>query len=207
MSTTASLATKWLVSRVAAFQDTHPGIEVRITTSAHLVDFRRDDVDIAVRYGRGIWPGLHADWLMAEHIFPGVQPGAAQRPQTAATTRGSRASHPVAYDGLTRGLAVLADGLGSAAIDRNPTGLDVRSGLHGGAGRHGRAWGRPGTDASRGGRHRRRPLLAPFDMVLPQDAGYYVVTPEATADAPKIALFRDWLISSATPGDLASSPS
>jgi LysR family glycine cleavage system transcriptional activator len=45
-------------------------------------------------------------------------------------------------------------------------------------------------------------LVAPFDMVLPQDAGYYVVTPEATADSPKIARFRAWLIASATPGAL-----
>src|SRR6185369_8356545 len=70
VSTTASLAAKWLVSRVAAFQDANPGIEVRITTSTHLVDFQREEVDIAVRYGRGIWPGLRAQWLMAEQIFP-----------------------------------------------------------------------------------------------------------------------------------------
>jgi LysR family glycine cleavage system transcriptional activator len=31
VSTTASLAAKWLVTRVAAFQHEHPGIEVRIT--------------------------------------------------------------------------------------------------------------------------------------------------------------------------------
>jgi LysR family glycine cleavage system transcriptional activator len=49
-------------------------------------------------------------------------------------------------------------------------------------------------------------LVAPFDMVLPQDAGYYVVTPEATADVPKIAKFREWLIASATPGALGVVP-
>src|ERR1700684_2543800 len=48
VSTTASLATKWLVSRVAAFQDANPGLEVRITTSTHLVDFGREDVDLGV---------------------------------------------------------------------------------------------------------------------------------------------------------------
>jgi len=74
VSTTASLATKWLISRVAAFQDANPGIEVRISTSTHLVDFQREEVDIAVRYGHGIWPGLRADWLMAEHIFPVCSP-------------------------------------------------------------------------------------------------------------------------------------
>src|SRR4051812_465150 len=74
VSTTASLATKWLVSRVAAFQDAHPGLEVRISTSPHLVDFRREDVDLAVRYGRGHWPGLRAHWLMAERLFPVCAP-------------------------------------------------------------------------------------------------------------------------------------
>src|ERR1700686_1093912 len=49
-------------------------MEVRITTSAHLVDFRREEVDMAVRYGHGSWPGLRANWLMAEHIFPGCSP-------------------------------------------------------------------------------------------------------------------------------------
>ena len=36
-------------------------------------------------------------------------------------------------------------------------------------------------------------LVVPFDVVLPADAGYYIVAPEETADAPKIVLFRDWL--------------
>src|SRR6202020_1782918 len=74
VSTTSSLATKWLVSRVAAFQDANPGVEVRITTSTHLVDFAREEVDVAVRYGRGSWTGLRADWLMAERLFPVCAP-------------------------------------------------------------------------------------------------------------------------------------
>ena len=49
-------------------------------------------------------------------------------------------------------------------------------------------------------------LVAPFDTELPQDAGYYIVTPEATADTPKIRRFRDWLIASATPGGLIGPP-
>src|SRR5581483_10212898 len=74
VSTTASLAAKWLVTRVAAFQAANPGIEVRISTSSHLVDFQREEVDMAVRYGRGIWPGLRTDWLMAEDMFPVCSP-------------------------------------------------------------------------------------------------------------------------------------
>jgi LysR family transcriptional regulator, glycine cleavage system transcriptional activator len=49
VSTTTSLAVKWLVTRIASFQDAHPGIEVRLTTSSRPVDFQRDEVDMAVR--------------------------------------------------------------------------------------------------------------------------------------------------------------
>ena len=52
----------------------HPGIDVRITTSSSLVDFKSGDVDAAIRYGRGQWPGLHADWLMADQLFPVCSP-------------------------------------------------------------------------------------------------------------------------------------
>src|SRR6202048_1327030 len=75
VSTLASLAAKWLLPRLSAFQETHPGIDVRITTSTGLVDFRSGDVDAAIRYGRGHWPGLRADWLMADDMFPVWRPG------------------------------------------------------------------------------------------------------------------------------------
>ena len=74
VSTLASLAAKWLLPRLSAFQEAHPGIDVRITTSTSLVDFKSDDVDAAIRYGRGQWPGLRADWLMADELFPVCSP-------------------------------------------------------------------------------------------------------------------------------------
>jgi hypothetical protein len=48
--------------------------------------------------------------------------------------------------------------------------------------------------------------VVPFDVVLPADAGFYIVAPEETADTPKIALFRDWLIGSVAPGGVAPPP-
>src|SRR6202163_1890899 len=74
VSTLASLAAKWLLPRLSAFQEAHPDIDVRITTSTTLVDFRSGAVDAAIRYGRGNWPGLRADWLMADQLFPACSP-------------------------------------------------------------------------------------------------------------------------------------
>jgi LysR family transcriptional regulator, glycine cleavage system transcriptional activator len=206
VSTTASLATKWLVSRVAAFQDANPGIEVRITTSAHLVDFHRDEVDVAVRYGRGSWPGLRADWLMAEQIFPVCSPAliGGRRPLRRPE---DLAHHTLLHTMVSREdwqLWLTASGLPLSIATRRGLMFDqgfmaVQAAVEG----LGVALGRTHlveVDIVAGR------LLAPFDMVLPQDAGYYVVTPEATADAPKIALFRQWLVQSATPSALATLP-
>src|SRR3954453_10717320 len=74
VSTLASLAAKWLLPRISDFQEKHPGIDVHITTSTALVDFRTADVDAGIRYGRGQWPGLRADWLMADKMFPVCSP-------------------------------------------------------------------------------------------------------------------------------------
>src|ERR1700750_3504265 len=70
VSTLASLAAKWLLPRLTDFQESHPGIDVRITTSTSLVDFQRDNVDAAIRYGRGQWPGVRAEWLRRGELFP-----------------------------------------------------------------------------------------------------------------------------------------
>src|ERR1700750_1591245 len=69
-ATIASLAAKWLLPRLTDFQEANPGIDVRITTSTSLVDFQRDNVDAAIRYGRGQWPGLRAEWLRRGELFP-----------------------------------------------------------------------------------------------------------------------------------------
>ena len=206
VSTTASLATKWLVSRVAAFQDAHPGIEVRITTSTHLVDFRREDVDVAVRYGHGMWPGLRAHWLMAERIFPVCSPALMNGAQPLLHPE-DLAHHTLLHTTVYRDdwrLWLTAAGLPHSIAARRGLTFDlgfmaIQAAIEG----LGVALGRGHmveADIAAGR------LIAPFDTELPQDAGYYVVSPEATADAPKVARFRDWLIASATPGALAAAP-
>jgi LysR family transcriptional regulator, glycine cleavage system transcriptional activator len=40
-------------------------------------------------------------------------------------------------------------------------------------------------------------LVVPFEIALPADAGFYLVSPETKADPPKLAAFRQWLKASA----------
>jgi LysR family glycine cleavage system transcriptional activator len=201
VSSTASLATKWLVSRVAAFQDANPGLEVRITTSSRLVDFRQDEVDMAVRYGRGHWPGVRADWLMAERIFPVCAPRLLDGPEPLRQPTDLE-RHTLLHTTVSRDdwrLWLTAAGLPFSIAARRGLTFDeaflaIQAAVEG----LGVALGRlhlveADIEAGR--------LVAPFNTELPQDAGYYVVAPEATADDPKIALLREWLIASASPRD------
>src|SRR6516165_11644662 len=70
ISTSPDFAAKWLVYRLGRFAESHPEIDLRISASAHHVDFAREDVDLAVRHGDGKWPGLDAVRLCYERLFP-----------------------------------------------------------------------------------------------------------------------------------------
>jgi LysR family glycine cleavage system transcriptional activator len=206
VSTTASLAAKWLVNRVAAFQDANPGIEVRITTSPHLVDFQREEVDVAVRYGRGTWPGLRTDWLMAEDMFPVCSP-ALLTGDIPLRTPEDLAHHTLLHATVSREdwqLWLTAAGLPVSLATRRGLSFDqsfmaIQAAVEG----LGIALGRSRfveADIAAGR------LVVPFDVVLPADAGFYIVAPEDTADSPRIALFREWLIASVTPDAVAPPP-
>src|SRR6266540_6845092 len=56
VSTSPDFAAKWLVHRIGRFADSHPEIDLRVSATAHHVDFAREDVDLAVRHGDGKWP-------------------------------------------------------------------------------------------------------------------------------------------------------
>src|SRR5579871_2921491 len=51
ISTTSSLASQFLVPRLAEFRRAHPDVELEFMTTHRLVDLAREEFDLAVRYG------------------------------------------------------------------------------------------------------------------------------------------------------------
>ncbi|RZN01097.1 transcriptional regulator [Bradyrhizobium genosp. SA-3] len=195
VSTLASLAAKWLLPRLTDFQERHPGIDVRITTSASLVDFQRDDVDAAIRYGRGQWPGLRADWLMADELFPVCSPSLLRGDKPLRRPEDLR-NHPLLHTSNANSddwrLWLTAAGL-PADIARQPgitfdmIFMTIQAAIDG----IGVAMGRTSyvqDDIAKGR------LVVPFKIALPADAGFYLVSPEGRREAPKLTAFRDWMI-------------
>jgi LysR family transcriptional regulator, glycine cleavage system transcriptional activator len=200
VSTLASLAAKWLLPRLTAFQEAHPGIDVRITTSTGLVDFRGGDVDAAIRYGRGNWQGLRAEWLMADDFFPVCSPALlnGKRPLncpedlrdhvllhtttnsddwrqwlTAAGLPSDISKQPgITFDLILMTVQAAIDGIGVAMGRTSYVQDDIAKGR----------------------------LVVPFKIALPADAGFYLVSPEGTVEPPKLRAFRQWLIASAKNG-------
>jgi len=73
------LAAKWLVPRLADYQRSHPDIQVRLDASVTMVDPDASDIDIALRVGKGDWPGVASDFLLLQEVFPVCAPDMAAR--------------------------------------------------------------------------------------------------------------------------------
>src|SRR6476469_1986463 len=198
VSTLASLAATLRLPRLTAFHEAHHGIDVRITTSTSLVDFQRDNVDAAIRSGRGQWAGLRADWLMADEVFPVCSPAllTGERPLkcpedlkdhvllhtsntnsddwrlwlTAAGLPTNLSKQPdVTFDLIFMTAQAAIDGLGVAMGRTSYVQDDIAKGR----------------------------LVVPFKIALPADAGFYLVSPEGRREAPKLTAFRQWMIAAA----------
>jgi LysR family transcriptional regulator, glycine cleavage system transcriptional activator len=197
ISTLASFAAKWLLPRIAQFQELHPTIDVRITTSTELVDFHRDHVDAAIRYGRGQWPEVEATWLMADELYPVCSPaliGSANPLRGPEDLAHHTLLHTTGYTDDWR-LWLTAAGLPTAAAVRPGLTFDlflmtVQAAIDG----LGVAIGRTSyvQDDVRKGR-----LVMPFKVALPANAGFYLVSPASAAKTPKLTAFADWLSAAA----------
>lgn len=68
LSMLPSVATKWLAPRLDRFVNGHPACDLSIVASRSLVDFDREAIDAAIRYGQGGWPRVRATLLAHESI-------------------------------------------------------------------------------------------------------------------------------------------
>ena len=69
-----SHVTRWLAPRLHRFRAAHPGIELHVTADLALVDLAQRTFDVALRFGSGAYPGVHAEYLMDDAIFPVASP-------------------------------------------------------------------------------------------------------------------------------------
>jgi len=71
---------RWLVPKIADFHARHPDALLRIQTGKNVVDLSANvDVDVAIRFGPGHWPGVVARRVLADWLIPACSPALARR--------------------------------------------------------------------------------------------------------------------------------
>ncbi len=190
ISALPSLASQWLAARLGAFQLAHPGIAVRLETSARMVDLTRENVDVALRLGRGEWPGLAADFLFSAGQAPLCTPELKQR-------LGLGRPEDLMQAPLIGMEADWREWFSAAGLTYAPTGaaprliadlqtIEVGAALAG----HGVALGVPALFSAEIAAGRLTRLFGP----APNQPAYWLVYPEERRRSPKIVAFREWLL-------------
>ncbi len=194
VSVLPSFAARWLVPRLGRLLREHDDIDIRVAPSDALVDFERDGVDVGIRYGLGRYPGLRADRLLTENIFPVCSPSLLHGPQPLREPTDLRRHVLLHTDDADWRTWLLAAGVEDVDPTRGPFFADSSMLLQAAAAGHGVALARGvlAQDELAAGR-----LVRPFTLSLPTEYAYYVVSPAARADEPAIVTFREWLLEEA----------
>ncbi len=74
ISVDISFASQWLITKLQSFKSEYPSIPVYLHTEDQIVDPNNGSIDIAIRYGQGDWPNVHAEELMEEQLIAVASP-------------------------------------------------------------------------------------------------------------------------------------
>jgi LysR family transcriptional regulator, glycine cleavage system transcriptional activator len=202
---TATFAQQWLARHIGDFQLKHPKIAVRLETSSNVIDFAREQADVAIRWGKGDWPGLVTHRIMRMDFAPMLSP------KLAATTGDLKEPADIlklpiisAGDPWWRQWFSAA-GIDDPGLERYPRNefgtqaVDAQIAMAG----QGVAILNPGhfPEDIAAGR-----LFQPFALTCNDGRDYWLVYPESRRNIPKIRAFRTWIIETLTPDEKPQNP-
>ncbi|UIJ71424.1 LysR substrate-binding domain-containing protein [Aurantimonas sp. HBX-1] len=201
ISVVPTFSAAWLAPRIGFFQMQHPTIGVRMVATRQVVDFLRDEVDVAIRAGRGPWPGLVQHRLFPTGFTPILAPSLLERlgplegpadlldaplldPHDQWWPLWFAAAGVSGFDPANRPFSDMGD-----------QHVVARAAIAG----HGIAILTPvfHEEALRDGR-----LVQPFELVADDQHYYWLCYAESRRNVAKIRAFRDWLLA-----EMAAKPS
>lgn len=196
VSCTTGFAAHWLMPRLEAFQTAHPAIDLRFGTTARLVDFRLDDVALAVRHGLGAYAGLISEKLVEDDLIvvasPTCSAGLGPDPHAGRLAQETlihdvgrndwrlwlEAENALDVD-WRRGPVIAADSNGAIEMARAGLGFALV----------------PESFAANDLVTNR--LAAPFRRTIASRFAYYLVYPPDALDRACVKTVRDWLLAEA----------
>jgi LysR family glycine cleavage system transcriptional activator len=198
VSTSDGFAGRWLVPRLHRFHRANRDIDVRLSTSGVLVDFIRDGIDIAIRYGAGDYDGVVSEFLAEEEVSPVCSPELLQGKHPLRSP-GDLRHHRLIHDNFRIDWALWLEHAGLDDINPNrgvrfdSAAYAVEAAVQG----EGVLLGRSALVSADLAAGR---LVRPFDLALKSRWKYYVVYPDGALRQSKVKAFRDWLLSEMAAG-------
>lgn len=190
-----SFAIQWLVPRLADFNAQQPDIDVRIKAVDMDEGSLTDDVDVAIYYGRGNWPGVRADKLYQEFLIPLCSTAMLQGNKPL-NSIDDLSQHTLLHDTSRKHWKQFAKQfqLDKVKINQGPifshSTMVLQAAIYGqGVALCNNVLAKPEIDAGR--------LIAPFDEHLISKNAFYIVCHPNQADMGRVATFRDWMLSTA----------
>ncbi len=196
VSVTPTFGSRWLAARLGGFWVAHPEIDLRVHHSVHLSDFERDDVDIAVRWGLGNWPGTRSEPLMDAVAVPLCSPRLLEGPEPLCRVQ-DLSRHVLLHDSGRQEWTewLIASGLDPSAGERGPVIDDPNAIARAAIAGHGIML----APASMLGAEIEAGLLvAPFAGNDGPTPAYYLVYSERSISRPWVQAFRDFIVEQAS---------
>ncbi|PAQ03262.1 LysR family transcriptional regulator [Mesorhizobium mediterraneum] len=187
VSVAPAFASKWLLPRLSRHFARHPNVLLRIDASGRIADLGHSDIDIGIRMGDGKWPGVRAELLLAQEVFPVCAPSIAARLKSiqdlAQTCAITDERSMISWDSWFEAAGVKPVTFLKGARFTDPM-LCLESAIAG----HGvmLAWQLLTADALTDGR-----LVAPFGVRAESGLGYWLVT--AKTESRKVRDFKIWI--------------
>ena len=190
---TPTFALQWLSRTLGDFQLGHPTIAVRLSTSQDVIDFAKEEADVAIRWGKGDWPGLASHRIMRMDFAPLLSPSLAE------TIGGVREPADLLRLPIISARDVwwrtwfAAAGIADPDLDRSPPNelgtqtIDAQVAMAG----QGVAILNPGHFRAEVAAGR---LYQPFPLTCNDGRDYWLAYPESRRNIRKIRAFRDWLL-------------
>lgn len=193
---------KWLIPRLPAFQRAHPDVTLNFLPHAQGYDFSRAELHASIRFGEGVWPGAHADYIAGRDAIVIVAPDVLASASAQSRRKRAFTARDLLPLGLLHHISVphaWEEWFASAGfIDVNPhvgPRFDqftliiqaVAAGI--GAAVVPRCLVEDELRTER--------VIAPFAHGVDLSQGYYLCTPDNKAQVPSLITFRNWLLAQA----------
>jgi LysR family glycine cleavage system transcriptional activator len=189
-----AFTSKWLAPRMYDFAQAHPEIELRFLATLRIIDFDRDEVDVAIRFGLGQEKDVYSRSLIEEWLTPMMTPAMAEKFDTPEKLAKAVLIHdesitpfktPMGWGAWAKAAGVTLDDTHGPRFSQADHALDAAiAGAGVVLGRVSLA-----TRALAAGR-----LVAPFEVGLISDAQFRFICPRGNEKRPHIAAFEAWVL-------------